>query len=868
MKLAFIFTIFLGVLLPLSVFAQQSTRIRGVVTDKTTGESLPFVNISFDGTTNGTTSDSEGKYYLETDQATNALKASYIGYEALIKPVVIGTSQTINFALEETSLQLEDVTISSKKLKYRNKDNPAVHIINRVIEHKESNKMTALDYYEYNKYEKVEFDFNNITEKFKQKRIMKDFQMVFDYMDTSDINGKTYLPIFLRETSSQVYYRKNPEREVEYRLGTKMTGFEDYFDNQGISYIVDKLYQDVDIYENNMNVLSQYFVSPISILAPLTYKYYIADTLMVEGEKLFKLSFQPRNQNDLAFIGSMYITTDSAYAVKKVDMRISEKTNLNYVEDLFIVQEFVKNSYNTYQLKTDEISMDFNITEANKMGIFGRRTVSYKDVVYDQKRSDTVYAGNEYIKQVNKIDKQPDEFWEQARHMELSKSEQGVYQMNEEVVEMPAFKRYMDLLTLASIGYVDFNKISIGPVSNIYSNNQVEGSRFRLGVLTTEKFSRAWQLEAYAAYGLGDEKWKYSGRVSHYFTENRLDHITAFYFNDLMNPGEGLQAAAESSIFSSFRRGVNDKRIYTTSYGFDYGQRIKYGFSYNVGASIQDLRPGGVLSFAPGDAYPSTKYQDQQIFIPIWYDRGISYPSFMEYEEKIEVTEVTAGLRYAPNEKIYQGRTGTSTIPTKFPIVQLKYWHGFDGLFDSDYAYDRVQLSVSKRFYVSPFGFTDVDVAYTQLWGRVPYPLLTLPRGNQTYSYYSHAFNMMNYLEFVSDRQVDLQLSHYFNGYIMNKIPLVKKLKLRSIVTYKMLFGSISDANNPDLNSDLPPYPRYANGEQATYALTRDPYMEASIGISNIFKVLRVDMVKRLTYLDRKDVPQGWAVRAKIQIEF
>ncbi|MCV9386334.1 DUF5686 and carboxypeptidase-like regulatory domain-containing protein [Reichenbachiella ulvae] len=842
--------LFISLLFGLEAMAQESTRIRGVVLDQETGEPLPFVNISFDGTTTGTTSDIEGKYYLQTTQATERLKASYIGYDPVIKSVNIGTSQVIDFRLTSSSMELEEVTVKSKKLRYRNKDNPAVTIIQKVIDNKDQNQMESMDYYEYNKYEKVEFDFNNITEKFKQKRVMRDFQMVFDYMDTSDINGKTYLPIFLRETSSQVYYRKDPEREVEYRLGTKLTGFEDYFDNQGISYILDKLYQDVDIYENNMPILSQRFVSPISILAPLTYKYYIADTLEFEGEKYFKLAFQPRNEGDLAFVGNVFITTDSAYAVKKIDMRIADGINLNFVEDMFVKQEFEKNEYGAYELKTDEVNMDFNIVDGNGVGIFGRRTVSYSDLLYNQQRSDTIYAGNEKIKELALVGEQSDEFWEEARHMELSKSEQGVYALNQEIKELPAFKRFMDILTLVTIGYQDFNKVAMGPVGTFVSYNQIEGTRFRFGGMTTEKFSRYWQIQAYGAYGLMDEEWKYAGKVSHYFTENRLDHASVYYAKDLVNPGESLQYAMEANLFHSFRRGVNDKMIYSDKYGFSYGKVLGRGFSYNIGGSVEDLQPGGVLTFQPGVIDTSFKDKDQR------------------RAEEIEVTELKLGIRFAPNEQYYQGRTGTWSIPNKYPIITIDYWHGFKDVFYSDYSYDRIQLRVSKRFFVAPFGYTDFDVAYTQLWGQVPYPLLTLPRGNQSYAYSSRAFNMMNYLEFVSDRQVNLQLSHYFNGYIMNKIPLVNKLKLRSVVTYKVLFGTLSDVNNPDMHSDLPSFPHNVDGSQATYALTSDPYMEASFGISNIFKFLRIDAVKRITYLDRPNVPTGWAIRAKVQVEF
>ncbi|MGL1886821.1 MAG: DUF5686 and carboxypeptidase regulatory-like domain-containing protein [Reichenbachiella sp.] len=820
------------------------------MTDATTGETLPFVNISFNGTTLGTVSDMEGKFYIETSDATNQLKASYIGYDAIIKPVNIGAIQTINFSLVEKSLELDNVVVSGKKLRYKNKGNPAVKVIQKVIEHKDDNIIGSLDYYEYNKYEKVEFDFNNISEKFMQRRVMKDFQMIFDYMDTSDINGKTYLPVFLRETNSDVYYRKNPKRYVEYRRGVKMTGFEEYFDNQGISFAMDKIYQDVDIYQNNMNVLSQMFVSPISILATSTYKYYIADTLVIDGEKLYKLSFQPRNANSLAFVGNMFVTTDSAYAIKQISMQIADDVNLNYVSDLFVDQEFEKNEEGKYIKTFDKLSMDFNVLDNSGVGIFAKRSVSYGDHIYNVPREDSVYAGLNTIVEIEENQDRPDEYWESIRHEELTDSEKDVYEMTQEIEKLPAFHRTMDIITLLTIGYLDKGPFAIGPVGTFYSWNEIEGMRLRFGGMTNRKFSEHWELSGYGAYGVLDEEWKYSGIVTYYWDRNPLHAIQAQYQKDINNPGEDLQYVPEDNFLLSFKRGVNDKKIYYSRTKFDYYKEVDYGITFTAGVKQQDLQPGGILSFAPGVIDPSIKDQEQR------------------EAQEIKTTEATLGIRFAPNQKYYVSRTQRIPIPDKNPVFNLRYWHGFEDVLGADYSYDRLQLGMNKRFYVAPFGYTDFYLIGTKLWGTVPYPLLTIPRANQTYSYQVKSYNMMNYLEFVSDMQLEVQLQHSFNGFIMNKIPLIKKLKLRSFVTYKMVYGTVSDKNDPDLNNELPPFPVNPNGVQATYAMSNKPYMEASVGLSNIFKVLRVDLVKRITYLEQPDVPQGYVIRAMLNIEF
>ncbi|NOR87061.1 MAG: carboxypeptidase-like regulatory domain-containing protein, partial [Bacteroidales bacterium] len=321
-------------------YSQKITRIKGKVIDAQTKEPMPFVNIVFLDKNIGTITDYKGKYTIETQWASNKLEASFIGYEKQVKAVITEKSQVIDFQLEMNTILLDEAVVVSNRERYRNKNNIAVELIRKVIENKNLNRKEFLDYYQYNKYEKIEFDINNITESFKKKKVFKKFQFIFNYIDTAEINGKPYLPIFLKETTSNVYYRKKPKSEKEHITGVKMIGFHDYIDNDGVGFMIDNMYQDIDIYNNDITLLTNQFVSPISNIAPAIYKFHIIDTVDVNGYSCINLVFQPRNKQDFAFKGNLYITNDDRYAVIKVDMRVTEDVNLNFVNDLQVIQEF------------------------------------------------------------------------------------------------------------------------------------------------------------------------------------------------------------------------------------------------------------------------------------------------------------------------------------------------------------------------------------------------------------------------------------------------------------------------------------------------------------------------------------------------
>lgn len=838
----------------INVNAQKLTKIKGTVIDANTKEPLPFVNIAFKGANVGTTTDFDGNYYLETQWGTGTLQASFVGYTTTSKTVQLGSVQTINFSLKNDAIEMEVFEVKADKERYRNKNNPAVDLIKLVIDHKDDNRKESMDFYEYDKYEKIEIDLNNITDEFLNKGWLKNkFQVVIDHIDTSEINGKPYLPIFLRETASKMYYRKKPKTLKEYQTGTKMTGFDGYLDDNGISFIMDKLYQDIDIYDNNIDLLSNQFTSPISPLGTTIYKYFIIDTLEINGRECINLAFTPRNKADFAFKGSLYILNDSlTYAVTKVVMNITNEINLNFVKDLQLDQEYTLYNDSIWMLSKDKLVIDYNLTKKGR-GMFGKKSVNYTNFVFNKEASDEIYNKVEKIIKAEDLDLKTDSFWNVSRPDTLTKQEEGVYLMIDSIQKIPAFKRTMDIVFLLVSGWKEFGPIEVGPLPALYSFNQVEGFRLRAGFRTTQKLSKKNMFESYGAYGFKDEEWKYLFAFTHSFNKNFLDNpqnrIIFSYQHETVFPGQDLQFLNDDNFLLSFKRGASDQMIFFDSYKIDYNKESYSGFAYNLIVEKKQQRPIGRLVFQTGDSIPT-------------------------FAESINTDGFDINLRFAPNEQFYQGKNFRLPLPNKYPIFKLNYKQGLKGITNGEYQFSRVAGQVFKRFYLAQLGFTDMELEGGKIFGKVPYPLLNLPQANQSFFLQETSFNMMNFMEFISDEYASAKVTHYFNGFIFNKIPLFKKLKWREVLSLKALYGNLTVDNNPNLNPELYRFPTDKEGNPSTFAFKNGvPYVEVSAGIMNFFKVFRIEFLQRLTYLDNPGVPtmfgvKGLGIRAKGKVDF
>jgi hypothetical protein len=528
-------------------------------------------------------------------------------------------------------------------------------------------------------------------------------------------------------------------------------------------------------------------------------------------------------------------------------MTISKSINLNWVKNLRIIQEFEKIQDYGWMLTTDEISIDFGVTE-EKLGIYGQKTTSYKNYQLDETKADSIYAA--ISKNRNKdIENDTEAYWSSRRPLQLSNPEQRVYTLMDSLKKVPAFKRAVDVTLLASTGFISaLWPVEIGPANTFYSYNPIEGSRLRFGGRTTPRFSKKIYFNSYVAYGTTDEKYKYYVGTTYLFTNKTifdfpLKTLTISYLNDIKIPGQELLYTQENNILLSFKRGTNDLMNYDKTFKIEHLNEFENHFSYTAAYEYTRQTPTGGLY------YNSTNYM-----------LHLNNPSY------INISQFDLDLRYAPNEQFFQSRLYRIPIVNKYPVFLFQYSLG-SRLISNDYNYQKLSLSVSKRFYLSFLGYTDVTCEAGEIFGKVPYPLLDISRANQTYSYQPLSYNLMNFLEFVNDKYVALFADHCFNGLIFNKVPLLKALKLREYVTCKVLYGGLNKTNDPNSQSGLFQLPVDNTGKPITYTFGNVPYVETSVGVSNILKFFRVDYVQRLTYLNHPNISTT-GLRVSIKMDF
>jgi hypothetical protein len=836
----------------------QNVLIRGRVTDAKTNDPVLFANVQVVGTETsarpvGTQTDLDGAFVLSLRPGPVTLRFSYVGYAPETRTLTVDSLKkvmVVTVKLRANAQNLSELTVRGKRDRYRNKDNPAVALIERVIKNKSKNRQESFQFYQYDKYEKIEFDLSNVSEKFRNRKVLRKFDFVFNHLDTSDVTGKVNLPIYLKEAVGRVYYRKEPERKKEIITGEKLTSLGGSIDNNGIKLYIESLFQEVNVYDSNIMLLAQQFMGPTHPLAPQFYKYVIVDTTVFKGIRCINLGFSPRNKIDLLFQGTMAIALDSSYAIRRVEMGFANDININFVTDLRINQEYDFVADQGLMLSRDQLAIEFNLLKKeNGMGLFGQRSVSYQQYVVNQPIADQQFAGQslEFVKQAVA---RPDTFWTTARHQPLTLKEAGIYSMVDSVQQVPLFQKTLNTAMFLLEGFKQAGPVEIGPVNTFYSFNPVEGFRLRAGGRTTNALSERVAVEAYGAYGFRDQRPKYFASATLSLTDHNIytypvKHLRVSYQNEIRIPGQELQFVQEDNFLLSFKRGQNNRFTYNKVWNLDYLNESRNGLALNVNLKRIDQTPAGILTF--------------DHFAP---------DGVLESVPSVTSTEVMVGLRYAPNEQLYQGKNYRIALISKYPVFMLRYTAGLQGVLGGQYNFHRLTGYVSKRFFVTPIGFTDATLEGGLTLGQLPYPLLTIHRANQTYAYQPESYNMMNFMEFISDHYGSLFVDHHFNGAIFNKIPGLKNLKLREIITFKALVGGLRTENMPSADNGLMRFSTDEAGTPISYELGRQPYMEASVGIGNIFKFLRLDLVKRLSYLDNPGAPRGFGLRFRVRLDF
>lgn len=835
-------------LLLLITTAGAQTIVRGFVKDAITKKPMSLVSVFFkDG--KGVSTGDDGSYSIQTvNPKRKVLIFSYVGYKSISIEITPEVEQVVDVEMEMTSA-MKEVVVKRGRGKYKNKNNPAVELIDKVIANRDNNRITSHNYVQYQQYEKLGLSLTNKPEKLARNRLFRKYKFIIENIDTTMVEGKSLLPIYIEERISDRYLRKDPSVNKTILKAEKKVNFGDFLDAKGISSYLNRLYADIDIYENNIGILNSQFLSPIANMGPTFYRYYIRDTSEVDGIKLIRLYFTPRNPTDLLFRGVMYVTLDGNYGVQKIDMTISKKANINWTKELRIRQDFERGRDGKYTMIKSDMMAEFALANSNSGGIYGERVVSFKDIVFDTPAPDSIYKGSNYIDLTNGKEF-PDSFWTSGRHVPLSTAEAKTYYNIDTLRNLKSFKTLTTIATALFSGYIVTNKYEIGNTNTFYSFNPVEGFRLRIGGRSTPKLSNRFYFENYIAYGFKDEKFKYLLGATYSFSGKSIysfpfNYLRISHQKDMKIPGQELQFVQEDNFLLSFKRGKNDKWIYNKIYKAEYVREFGKNVAYTFGFKNIRQTPAGAIVYEKKIGLDTVQIPD------------------------LTSTELSAEVRWAPNEQFYQGKNYRIPIINKYPIFRFRVIKGIKNAFKSDYNYTNLNLYMEKRFYMSQLGYTDVTMEGGYIFSKdaLPFPLLTAHRANQTYAYQLNSYNLMNFLEFVSDKYAQANVDVHFNGFFFNKVPLLRKLKLREVASAKILVGAVSDKNNPSKNPDVFNFLHDENGVPSTYTLSRQPYMEVSVGIANIFKLFRVDFVKRLTYLDNPNV-LTWGIRTRARFDF
>jgi hypothetical protein len=802
----------------------QKTKVSGAVKDSVTNEALPFVNVFFKGTKVGVTTDIEGKFTIETFYATDSIVISFIGYNKLIIPVKKDQSQHLEIFLNESITSLQEITIISSDI------NPAHAIIKNVLRNKKINNREKLDAYQYEVYNKIQFDINNLTEDFKSTKAFKKFDFIFDNVDTT--GAKEFLPLFVTESLSDYYFRKFPKTHKEVIKGSNVSGV----DNESISQFTGDMYQQVNIYDNYLTIFRKNFISPISRQCMSYYKFYLIDSLNIDGYWCYQLEFTPKRKGELTFDGTLWVH-DTTYAIKKVSSTISKEANINFVNNLQVTQTFKQVEKEVWMLTKDELFIDFQWTKKG-LGFYGRKTTSYNKFIINELKEEPFYAGVENIFIADSANNRDDHFWEKNRHDTLTAQQQEVYKMIDTLQQLPVMRTYADIIYLLATGYKVFGKFEAGEYTSLYSFNEVEGHRFRGTLRTSNDFSKRIELSAFGAYGLLDNVFKYGGASRFFITKKprRLVHIV--HKKDVEQIGISSNAYNNTGVVSSlFRRNPFNKFIFNTETRLSYTREWFHGFSSTLLIRNSVLEPIGIIDFVNTDQLGNITSID-----------------------KINTSEITLQTRFAYNEKYISGEFDRVSLGTKFPIIEFNYGYGIPDFLGSEYEFHRLKFSFKHKIPLGILGKFNYQFSLGKIFGNIPYPLLEVHPGNETWSYNDDAFNMMNIGEFISNEFITAKIENHFDGLFLNKFPLLKKLKWREVVALQGVWGRLSNVSN--LPMELPDFSK---------SLEKRPYLESSLGIENIFKFLRIDVIWRLSYLNNdfegiKVAPFG--IRAKLQFDF
>lgn len=789
----------------------QTKIIRGIVKDGHSEERIPFASVQLKQSGAGGLTDSAGNFSIRLqDWSYDTLEVTYVGYQLFRIPIdsaLISKSRDdiINFnILLERGQYAQEVVV-------RRKIDRGLLMWRRIVRRKPYNDRYRFSNFSYELYNKLELDLKNINrERLTEMRLMKPFKFIFDNVDTTD--GTPILPVYLTESISDYYYQKSPLKRREIIKASKTIGV----NNESVSKLLGGMDQVVNFYSNFIPVFDKEFVSPVSDNGDAYYKYNVADTQVVGGRRLIHVTFYPRRKGENTFEGDFWVH-DTTFAIQKMNLRLNKDANINYVDKLSLIQEYSLIKDSTWFLSKDKFVVDIAPLGKTNLAFIGKKTTTYRDVIVNNQSVVDELSKNRILEEVivpRDAREKNDQYWSEGRHEELTRSEQGVYEMIDTLMKMPAFKKYTNAVYFLTVGYKNIGNYEIGPWFNWMTYNVQEGYRLRFDLGTNKSFSDKIFLHGYLAYGFTDQQFKYKVDGKYFFSKHPRSYISGAYSRDIDYGQSYYDEISQDNIFALAIRkaGVPIKFLMVEE------KRIELFKEWNSGLS-------------------ATFSGNNKIYDPL---RNLPPKEMFGTAGKSDIisTEASVRLRYAYLEKFLESTFNRISLGSPYPIVELKFTKGINGIANSGYDYTKFSGSVSSYKKIPPFGNIYYNVFGGRTYGTLPYMMLDLAPGNEIYYYNRYAFNLMNRFEYLHDRYAGVNFEHNIGGGIFRFIPFIKKLKLRQFYTAKSLWGTLSQANR-QLN--MP-----AGSEYRFESLDGRTYLELGTGVDNIFRLFRIDLVWRV----------------------
>lgn len=831
---------------------------QGQIVDSLTNLPLDFVNIAETGTTNGTISDTEGRFSMLV-RAGSTISISSLGYEPM-QVKVGGRKQNLTIRLVPSDIQLSEVVVKPKKERYRRKDNPAVALIRNVIAHKDDHAPERKDFFTQNRYDNITYSLNNFDE-FYVRQWKKKFKFIEEFVDTAVVSGAPVLPITTDERVETHYYNKDRDLTRVVTEAEKHAGLDDMMPEEMVAMLKKEVFPELDMKDDNIYLYRKKFVSPTSSFGPTFYKYYILDTLQLnDGNRYVDLGFAPALPQSYGFVGHLYVSLDSTYFVKHAELNIPPDINLNFVRNLHVEIENDRLPDSTRVVLRKSFDSELNITSGS-LGFYAHRIIRYSDFKDDEpEQSKTIFSQPPLVESMNLAKNSANmNFWKYYRKTDDFDQDKSVEAMMGRMRQVPFYKVTEMILGWLFKGFVPIDgkpdeesKLLIGPCNALASWNKLEHLRLRVGGITTANVNPHLFAAGYAAYGIEDQKWKYDASLEYSFRRKKM-YANEFPIHSLKVESSfdsrelGLRLATNRDNFvTSLRRTADPKFTYVRSNSLQYTLEFWNHFSIKLRGEFMR-------------EYDSRLGRFEHI------GTGVNIPHY-------DLTMGTINLRWAPKESFMQMRTTRIRVDDRHPVFELSHQIAKKGVLGSDFDYQRTDFKFSKRFWLNVLGYADVDIEAGKVWTQSPYTLLSMPNANTGYTIQKGAFSQLNSMEFVYDQYASWNFVWKLNGLLFNSLPGIRHLKLREIVSFRGVYGSLSEKNDPDkmmadgvtpMNPDLYKFP--TNGD--VYRLGDTPYMEAAIGIDNIFKILRVEYIRRLNYLDHKNISKN-GIQIAIGVNF